>query len=66
MMESLQPETSHAVISRIDGAAGANDPGHSNMSTNYMGNVQNSTPKSVSVTAINKNKANQAKALKMC
>ena len=48
MMRSLQPGTSHTVISRIDGASRANDPGHSTILTNVKGIVQNRAPKSVS------------------
>ena len=64
VMRSLQPGTSHTVISTIDGAARANDPGHSNMLTNVKGIAQNSAPKSVSVTATNIIITKQAKAFK--
>ena len=64
VVRSLQPGTSHTVISTVDGAVRANDPGHSNIFTNVKGVAQNSAPKSVSVTATNKIITKQAKAFK--
>ena len=54
----------HTILSTIDGAGRANDPGHSKMLTNVEGITQNNTPKSVSVTGTNKIITNQAKAFK--
>ena len=61
---TLKPGTSHKVISTVDDAAQANDPGPSNISTKVEGNVQNSATKSVPGTATSNIITNQSKAFK--
>ena len=51
---SSQPGTSHRLISKVNNAALANDPGPSNISTKVKPNVQGSARKSVPATATNK------------
>ena len=60
----LKPGTSHKVISTVEDAAQANDPGPSNISTKVEGNVQNTATKSVPVTATSNIITNQSKAFK--
>ncbi|KAI0227046.1 hypothetical protein LSAT2_022498 [Lamellibrachia satsuma] len=59
-----KPGTSHKVISPVENAAQANDPGPSNISTKLEGNVQNSAAKSMPVTATSNIITNQSKAFK--